>query len=144
MLASRFLPWLLLILGVALLPGCTPQSKPISAGSLPSGQEIVVKATEFAFSPARIQLRVGRRYRLVLVNAGAMPHDIFLERFPHTMHGDAPLPRQTADDAPMRILAEPGRVATIDFTPTAPGLYKVFCSITGHEEQGMKAVITVQ
>ncbi len=99
-------------------------SQPAAPASQPSGTEISVGATEFAFDPAAIELSAGVAATVTLANTGTVEHDI------------------TVDALSVKIYATPGQ--TVSGTVTAEaGTYEFYCSISGHKQAGMVGTLTV-
>ncbi|MCC7369535.1 MAG: cupredoxin domain-containing protein [Chloroflexi bacterium] len=94
--------------------------------------EIKVQATDLKFGPPTLQAKVGQPVKIVLENKGAIEHDI---AFP-TLKANKPA-------ADLKAVARTGQTATLEFTPTAKGVYEYVCTIPGHKEAGMKGTINV-
>lgn len=94
--------------------------------------EIKVLATDLKFGPPTLQAKVGQPVKIVLENKGAIEHDI---AFP-TIKANKPA-------ADLKAVARAGQTATLEFTPTAKGVYEFVCTIPGHKEAGMKGTINV-
>lgn len=86
---------------------------------------ILVTATEFAFSPAEIELEVGVPINLVLVNMGDLPHDLVIP------------------ELDLHVAARPGRQSGTGIDLADTGSYQFLCSYLGHEESGMTGVLKV-
>lgn len=107
---------------VAACGGAAASQPPASAGQ-PSGTEIAVGATEFAFDPGSIDVSAGAETTITLTNKGTVEHDI------------------TVDALGVRIYATPGQ--TVSGTVTAEaGTYEFYCSIPGHKQAGMVGTLT--
>lgn len=85
----------------------------------PGAREVRVTVDEYAFSPSRIELRAGETVNLVLVNAGAVPHDL------------------TIPALGFSLAVVPGSSAEAALTAPTPGTYPFFCSVPGHRQLGM-------
>ena len=140
-----------LVIGAALVAGCTPASKlpawtyapstpepghqasasgdPPPASHAPAapaeaGGTIEVTAFDLGFEPAQLTVPEPGRYEVSLTNTGAIPHDI---TFPggEMAHASA------------------GETATVEVNVPAEGL-QFICSIPGHEQAGMTGAVTVE
>ena len=98
-------------------------SQPAASASQPSGTEISVGATEFAFDPGAIAVPAGDGVTVTLTNKGTVEHDI------------------TVDALGVKIYAKPGDTASGTVTAAA-GTYEFYCSIPGHKEAGMVGTFT--
>lgn len=85
----------------------------------PGAREIRVTTTEFAFSPDRIELRVGETVNLVLVDEGSLPHDL------------------TIPALGFSLATGPGETASAAVSAPRPGTFRFFCSVPGHRAAGM-------
>jgi uncharacterized cupredoxin-like copper-binding protein len=124
-----------------LAMGCSPST---AAGP----QQVSLKGSEFAFSPATVTVKAGQPVQLNLQNGGALDHDF---------KSDLPISKlvyQEADNAPdeqkensdkglMDVDFDKGKTARVTFTPTKPGTYPFYCDVQGHREAGMQGTIVV-
>ena len=105
------------ILAVILLNAC---------GAPLRERTIEVTATEMRFDPDRIEVRTGEQVFLRLRNRGQIAHSLTIE-----------LP--TGDRT---VSADPGVDAILTFRAPAPGEYRFYCRIPGHEaQQGVLVVL---
>ena len=81
--------------------------------------EIRIVADEFGFTPNTLNLTVGEAVNIVLVNEGALPHDIDIEALGFHGHADA------------------GETITVGLLPTQTGEFEFICTIAGHYQAGM-------
>lgn len=124
-----------LLLVAALVAACgggggnESSSSSSSSSSTASGdvQRIEVSGVEFAFNPSNITVQRGTPVEIVFKNDGRVAHDLV-----------------AADLNARTPVIAPGRTATIQFTPTQAGQYKMVCTEPGHEASGMVGTITVQ
>ena len=107
--------------GAASQPPANSQSA--APASQPSGTEISVGATEFAFDPATIEVPAGGEATITLTNKGTIEHDI------------------TVDALGVLIFAKAGETTSGTVTATA-GTYEFYCSIPGHKQAGMVGTLT--
>ena len=92
-----------------------------------NAQVIEVVGTEFKFELPRAELAPGT-YAFELHNEGETPHDLVVEG-------------ESADDHRTPVIG-PGKTARVTVA-LEPGEYKVYCSVPGHEEAGMRVELTV-
>lgn len=88
-------------------------------------EELVVKATEFSFSPTSIRATVGQKIKITLENTGQAEHDF--EIVGTNVH----------------IHAAPGEKNSMAVSFDKAGYYQVICTLPGHKEAGMTASIQV-
>jgi len=91
----------------------------MSAESIDEAKTITIIATEFGFEPASIELQAGEPVNIMLVNEGAIDHELQIEDFDFHVH------------------ALPGESAMAGFTPEVSGTYEFACLLPGHYEAGM-------
>jgi uncharacterized cupredoxin-like copper-binding protein len=89
-------------------------------------RSIEVTATEMRFDPDRVEARTGEQVFLRLRNRGEIAHSLTIE-----------LP---AGDR--TVSADPGVDAVLAFRAPAPGEYRFYCRIPGHEAQQGVLVVT--
>lgn len=83
--------------------------------------EIQITATEFAFSPGRLDIEVGKPVNLTFSNEGQLVHDLSIPGLDFYLRAD------------------PGEVITVSLTPDESGEFTVICTLPGHAEAGMVA-----
>src|SRR5437879_5454775 len=88
--------------------------------------ELTLVMTDFAFEPKQLTLQPGQRATLVLQNKGSTDHNLAIPEL--RVNSDPVAPGQTAKVE----VAGPARV------------YKLICTIPGHEEQGMTGELRIQ
>ena len=113
----------LLVAFAALAVGSQLGSDDDSSGGAGGGEapeSVRVSMTEFAFSPDPIVLAAGDSARLVVVNDGAVPHDLVV----------GPLGKGTPE-------MESGATMELDLSRQPAGTYRVVCDLPGHIEAGM-------
>lgn len=96
------------------------ESRPVVAGA----REIPVRANELSFTPKTIQMRAGVPVALVLTSKD-IEHDLYVKGTGHIVHAAA------------------DTTATGGLTIKKPGVYKFWCTVSGHREGGMVGTITV-
>lgn len=87
---------------------------------------VEIRATEFSFEPAEIDVEKGETVRLKLVNAGSLSHNLHLE--------GAPVKTETVQS---------GASDTVRFTAESGGTVRFFCNVPGHKQAGMTGRIAV-
>ncbi|HZM24685.1 MAG TPA: cupredoxin domain-containing protein [Anaerolineales bacterium] len=112
-------------------------------GTAPSTTEIIMEATDFAYSPLSITVAAGQPVTLTLKNAGKVEHDFVVEKIKLTdVHASNSEPAEHhqmghESDYDLHFFAKAGETASLQFTAIEPGTYEIFCSIEGHKEAGM-------
>lgn len=117
-------------------------------GSSPPQSELTVVATDFAYDPATITVRVGEPVTLTLENLGKVEHDFVIDTIRVTNievsdSGPAEHHQMDQPDYDLHFFAKAGESANLKFTAIEPGTYEIFCSIQGHKEAGMIAELIV-
>ena len=98
-----------------------------SADTKPTvGDSISVSAKEFAFDPSKLSVAADTAFTVEFANDGTMEHDFAVE----------------GEDSDT-IVAAAGSDVSGTFT-LAAGTYKFFCSVPGHEANGMVGTLTVE
>jgi len=113
--------------------------------------EITLDAGEWRFEPSVVEVPVGHRVKLTLVNHGLVEHDVevvgILAEDIEVVGGverHARLGGGHHNESVIAAHAEPGTTASVIFTATEAGEYDFACTIPGHKEAGMvgKLVVT--
>jgi hypothetical protein len=113
---------------------CTALAHVPAAPAHPAPVRLLVEAREFSLVLSRQAVRHGDAI-VQLVNRGEDGHDLHLVRLgPHGRA--ASRPQGTRETRPGDVSSWRGTLAA--------GRYKLFCSIPGHERQGMRAVLRVR
>lgn len=113
--------------------------------------EVTLRAYEWAFEPNVIEVPVGQRVKLTLVNDGLVEHDVEIEGLPaeHVErvggqgHENGHQDGGHHAEGVVAAHAQPGQTATVYFTPTQEGEYDLFCTLPGHRQAGMEGKIVV-
>jgi uncharacterized cupredoxin-like copper-binding protein len=103
------------IVGLIALLGC--QSAP---------PEVTVVMSDFAFEPRQLNLQPGQKATLVLQNKGSTEHNL-------------EIPELRINSQPVA----PGQTTKLEVAGPAR-VYKLVCTIPGHEEQGMVGELRIQ
>ena len=110
-----------------LLPSEPPTAEPQPE---PEANRLAVKSLEYYFVLSRPKVKAGS-LTVELNNQGEDPHNLNLQR-----GGDAGEPLQIAETDSLQ-----RNVATFDLPA---GTYRLWCSLTEHEERGMHTTLTVE
>ena len=112
--------------------------------------EITLDAEEWRFKPSVIEVPVGHRVKLTLVNDGIVEHDVEVVEVPAdnievggVIEQHERLGSGHHDEGVVAAHAEPGTTATVIFTATEVGEYEFACTIPGHKEAGMVGTLVV-
>ncbi len=142
---STFLVPTILTISVMLLAACESARTPVpvieehqehsaehddtdneSGEFIEGAREIRIVATEWSFEPATIELTAGEAVNIVLVNEGAIEHEVEFEGLGLHLH------------------ALPGESARGVLTPEVAGDFELGCHLPGHYEVGMKGKVHVE
>ena len=127
-----------LLISIALLAGAlglrqhvSSRSGPGAAGvTAPAARPVVsreIRLTEYAYTPAVIEVPEGARLRLTLINAGREEHEIEFEGYGIEVAG-----------------LRPGTSVRLVFDADRPGRFEFACHLPGHLERGMRGVLIVR
>ena len=94
--------------------------------AIDGAEEIRVVAKEWGFEPASLHLHEGEAVNIVLVNEGALEHEVELDAFDFHLH------------------AEAGETGTAGFVPDQTGDFEFACFVPGHYEAGMAGELVVE
>ena len=120
---SAILLGLFALLGSLTLLACASGGASTSAGTSRS-----VVATEFKFDRADITVPAGQSVTVTLQNKGTVRHDWTVEGL----------------EQPVQAVADSNKSASVTFTPSKTGTFKVVCKEPGHEQSGMVGQLIVQ
>ena len=118
------------------------------AGSVSQAQTVSVEVKEFAFTPGNLEVKAGQPVKLTLQNAGTLEHDfsileIPVEGEPKVTGGAQHDMGDMAHTPELHVAAMNGQSAMLEFTPTKPGTYEYFCTVSGHKAAGMSGTLVV-
>lgn len=99
----------------------------VAAAQADDMRTVEIRATEFSFEPAEIDMDKGETVRLKLVNAGSLSHNIHL--------AGATVKTETVQS---------GASDTIQFTAEKGGTVQFFCNVPGHKQAGMTGQIAIE
>ena len=91
----------------------------------PDAAALSVDATEFAYDPDGLTIASAGSTTISLVNVGIVEHDL------------------TIDELDFKIAVAIGETAEGTLTDVAPGTYKFYCTVPGHEVNGMVGELVV-
>jgi uncharacterized cupredoxin-like copper-binding protein len=126
-------------LGVACSSGDDKDATPANAQHL-----TVSFGDSLEFAPPTLTVQAGRPVVLTVRNTGNTDHDFAVRDMP-AKDVTSKVEGGHGHGGPGLVVGHPkakGKV-TVRFTPTTPGTYEFFCSVTGHRDAGMKGLITV-
>lgn len=112
-----------LALTALVLSACSDEGTANPA--IPGAPDIVVVATDLAFSSSEIRIPSAEA-NLTLRNNGAIEHDL------------------TIPDLRIHLVAAAGRTITAGLRGLKPGRYQALCTIQGHAEAGMRLTVVVE
>lgn len=109
--------------------------------------EIDVALKDHSYEPDDIRLEVGRPYKLVLRNVGAVAHDmvggsLFDEKVIALRMVNSNAGRVIADYVNSVYVRSKNNIE-LWLVPLAPGEYSFFCSLPGHRDDGMEGVVRI-
>lgn len=114
--------------------------------SATGGGTITITGHDMRFEPKVITAVVGRPLTITFKNAGLVEHDLNVEGLEAS---DARARNASKSHAhpgavsELHVSADPGGTATLTLTPTSTGTFTVWCSVAGHKEAGMVALLTI-
>lgn len=136
----RFAIWNLLVVIVLVSCGMQPQSP----------ETVDIKLTEFGIESSITTFEVGKAYRFVITNTGALNHEFTI--MPPMPTPPMEMEGHDMENMPGAILhiadeqLAPGVTITMEFTFTEPaslGAIEFACHLPGHYEGGMNTSISV-
>lgn len=113
----------LVLLHLIVAAGCMLAA---CGGAPASVQVVTLRAREFGYEPATLDVKAGTPVRLTVTNNGTLDHTFAIPG----------LVRE--------IKMLPGQSATVEFVPSASGEYKFLCTVAGHEALGMAGTISAR
>jgi uncharacterized cupredoxin-like copper-binding protein len=111
--------------------------------------ELTLVATDIVYDANRLEVVAGQPVKLALKNDGVLEHDFSITEIPHT--GEAEAHEEVAGhdmsgmsvDPEVHVAAPAGGSNSIEFTPSEPGEYEYWCTVSGHKEAGMVGTLIV-
>ena len=98
-----------------------------------------------AYSPTKVEVKVGEQVKFVLTNTGELDHEFMLDSIEHNAKHKIAMeknPEMEHDDANGKRL-QSKKSAEILWKFTKPGTFEYACLIPGHYEAGMHGVVVV-
>ncbi len=124
---------------VAILAAACQPPTTSTASNGGAGAEITAQVTEFQFTPDSWEVPAGAEVMLTLDNQGTVEHTFLV-----IADGGRVSSAGDVGQATPEAQAQAGSRAEATFTaPSQPGSYQVICTIPGHLESGMEAILTV-
>lgn len=110
-----------------------PTAPAVAGPPLPAPARLQVVEKEFRLGLSRLAIDRGPAI-VGVVNFGQDPHDLVLQRRGHAAKPIKPIAVQ---------VVAPGGHFDLE-TRLAPGTYDLYCSLPGHRDRGMRAVLVVR
>ena len=128
--------------GAALLAACSSTPPPV---------EVTLRATDFRYEPASVEVLGGQQATVTMQNMGTLEHDFVIQEIPLEVKagesGSEVMAGHTMDEMEVEpavhMGATTGMSSSVTFVPTKPGTYEFFCAVPGHKEAGMIGTLTV-
>ena len=118
-------------------PATMAAAVPVTAETGTDGiQRLAITLDSYSFAPAHIIVQSGTPVEFTLKNVSTLA--------PHSVKIDAP-----ADGLDLYQEVEPGKTATLSFTPAKPGMYEFYCDkklafFPSHRKKGMVGKLEVR
>jgi uncharacterized cupredoxin-like copper-binding protein len=125
----------------ALILAAPMQTASAQAQGNITAETINISLTDYAFTPAALDLKAGTAYRLHLTNGGSKDHDF---NAPEFFAAAQIAPDDQAKIKRGKIAIDKGQEIDIAVTPGAAGSYSFTCTHFMHSMMGMHGTITVQ
>jgi uncharacterized cupredoxin-like copper-binding protein len=119
----------------------------------PDPRALTVVASDIAYNATQIEAKAGQPIQLTLDNQGVLEHDFTIVKIP--LSGEITMSMSVGemeehdmshmtDHPDLHVAAVSGSHNTIEFTPSAPGEYAFYCTVSGHREAGMEGSLVVK
>lgn len=115
--------WAVAVLAALLLGGCAASASATAA----EPARATLHLSEFAYTPATLELPAGRAITLTVVNDGVVDHDLVISELGGQL-----------------VRVRGGKSATISLKPLRAGTYRMLCSIPTHSDLGMIGTIVAR
>jgi uncharacterized cupredoxin-like copper-binding protein len=132
----------LVLLAAGAIAGCRS-----AEGGQSDAREIRIVMTDFKYEPDQITVKPGERVRFVLVNQGAVEHELVLGDQAKQEQHEAEMARggHHMGNRPGEKSVAAGKTDRMEFTfPGQPGALIYGCHVPGHWTAGMKGTVTIQ
>jgi uncharacterized cupredoxin-like copper-binding protein len=142
-----FLVAMFMMMGIA---ACNTVAEPTAVPPM----ELTIVATDIAYDKDRLEVKAGQPVRLTIQNEGVLEHDFSIMQMPHSgevmaigmvmesEHMEHDMSNMTTNPE-IHVAAPQDMRNTIEFTPSEPGEYEFFCTVSGHKEAGMVGTLVV-
>ncbi|GAB7388441.1 hypothetical protein BSNK01_22780 [Bacillaceae bacterium] len=102
---------------------------------------LLVQAKEFAFFPEQMVVFQGQPTKLVLQNIGNQAHDLEIVGLQAKVM--EPGQNHHKQKNAVHLHTAPGESQELTFVPQETGVFHIICTLPGHQESGMEAIIKV-
>jgi len=143
--------WLILLAGLLLF---TP---PMASAALASADDsepppeparrVIVKLSEYQFTPSRIELKAGEPVELTLINEGTIAHEFVTLAFSSLEVAVTVEGVETETVGVVEVELQPKSRAQLRFTPDKPGDYPFACHAekpVDHTTKGMTGTLIIR
>jgi len=114
---------------------------PVGAASAQTAEPISVSLTDYAFTPAAINLKASVTYRVHFVNAGSKNHNFAAPEF---FAASLVAPEDQTKVKGGTVAVDSGQAVDVAMTPGRAGTYAFTCTHFMHNMMGMHGKIIVQ
>lgn len=146
---KRYVLFALLVLSL-VLAACASDG---TAENAPEPKAVTLIATDIAYDIEQIEAVTGQPVQLTLENQGVLEHDFSIVEIP--LSGEVETIEEAGemadhdmgheeDEPDVHIAVPSNDRGAIEFTPSAPGEYVYYCTVSGHREAGMEGVLVVK
>ena len=129
--------WVSMLPASADAPNAQVPATPVTAETAADGvQRLAITLDSYSYSPSYIIVAAGKPVEFTLNNVASLA--------PHSLKIDA-----AADGLDLYQEVEPGKTATLSFTPAKPGMYEFYCDkklafFPSHRKKGMVGKLEVR
>jgi uncharacterized cupredoxin-like copper-binding protein len=119
----------------------------------PEPLALTIIASDVAYDTTQIEAKAGQPVQLTLDNKGVLEHDFSIVEIPLSGEVTMTMPADEMGEHDMGHMAEhpdlhvavaSGSHNTLVFTPSTPGEYGFYCTVSGHREAGMEGLLVVK
>jgi len=114
----------------------------------PAAQTVRVTMADISFVPASIKAAPGSLIELAMRNEGVLDHDFTIARIDVDQAtrrtGAVPAAHQHLAQYSVHIALGSKQEARVRLHLHDPGTYKFFCTVEGHEQAGMRGMLTIE
>jgi len=121
----------------------------LAACAASTTQAVNLTARDIKYDETTLEVKAGQPVKLIFNNVGTLEHDFSIMDIPVESASESSKPvghdMGTMTDAPALHTSAPvDASSTLEFTPTKPGVYEFFCSVSGHKDAGMVGTLIVK